>query len=156
VIAAIYTNQSRHIWQSASPPTAEQATPGHVRAWSRVWKRPQEIVRQYAHLEIEAEIHVRVTTFRRSAIPAPQIDITELKREILAEAEAVLQREANRLDADKHALLVLAEHTRLHRQAEDDEEVMLAASILFMDEPDLTWSIGHQRRKRAGSLRRKT
>lgn len=147
MIAAIYTNQSTHIWNQAAPPTQERNVPG----WSHVWKRPRETYHHATTLQIILVLDTQVLTFRHDAPrpTRPSVDLDALKREIVEEAELVLRRETEaRQQADLLARQE-AERVRIQRQAEDDEEVLYAASILFREPRPLTWTVHPPRRSYA-------
>lgn len=151
MLASIYTNQSTFIWNRSAPAVAEAPVGAGPMPWQTFWKRPLETYQHQSGLQIIITLRSRITTTRHDA-PKPILpDLTDLKREILEEAQEVLRQEQEKQRAKEYAkqqeLLAQAERQRLQRQADDDEELVMAASILFRDEPTPSWTIAQPRRR---------
>lgn len=120
--------------------------------WSHVWKRPLERKTHERPLQLVLTISSTVTTYRHhEAMPAQVREgLDQLKRTIIEEAETVLRRAADAAEQrrkDAEGERQHAEQLRILRQAADDDELVLAASVLLRDEPQMKWTIPARRRR---------
>ena len=128
MIAAIYTNQSTHIWP-ASPAVQEAQSGGSTRAWHSMWKRRAMAFEMNVFLRLDVVISGTLSIQR--AVKAKTISpvFTEQDREeIVSAVMAKIRRdESIRAAAARERVRIEV----LQRQADDEEELFSLAVMLL-------------------------
>lgn len=128
MIAAIYTNQSTHIWQT-TPSVQEAQSGGSTRAWRLAWKRRAMTFEMKVVLRLDVVFSGTMSIQR--AVKAKTIlpVFTERDREeIASEVTAKMRRdESIRAAAERDRVRIEV----LQRQADDEEELFSIALMLL-------------------------
>lgn len=124
---------------------------GNPNPYKVVWKRPRETYRHVTTVQMVLTIESDMAGEHVEVPAQPSIDLEQIKREAIQEAERFIESErARKQDEERQALASAqeVERQRMKRQDEDDAELVMAASVLFRDEPVVTWRFRMQPRRR--------